>query len=123
MLRSGAQQAITVVMKRAALTRVQHDALAAIVAEFDRANAAEIANWGKPLSGGVALASFELRGTTVKALADAGLVTIAALEIAGSRLRRGAYGRRTSGTKQFAYFATTIRPTDAGRTLLAGKAA
>lgn len=109
------------------ITPAQAEALARVVAEFDRANASNIARWGEPLRGLVAVVTGAHAGTpgwvardvrTLHALRDAGLIDLTATVERGEALRRGSYGRWIGGTSRRTWVAFAARPTPAGRAAL-----
>jgi len=112
------------------ITPAQAEALARIVAEFDRADEHELARWGRrlPPKYGVPVLTGERSPSpawvardvrTLRSLHDAGLIDLTASVMHSTKLLLGAFGRWAGGSKRRPYVALTARPTPAGRAYLA----
>ena len=111
------------------LTATQTAALARIVAEWDKASAANLARWGVGLNGGIGVATgvgsecVTRDYRTLHALAASGLISLDAHTNTGDRLLRGNFGRWIGGSVRTSYVAFAAKPTAAGRALLASTVA
>lgn len=103
-------------MKQPKLSQAQMRTLRAIVTEFDAQSARELERWGQPIRH-INAADVGARWATLRVLVEHDLVEVTeATPIYEQRLRRGAYGRRTSGSvTRLSYTSRLIRPTEAGR--------
>jgi hypothetical protein len=106
------------------LTATQTAALARIVAEWDKASAANLARWGVGLNGGIGVATgvgsecVTRDYRTLHALAASGLISLDAHTNTGDRLLRGNFGRWIGGAERTSYVTFTAKPTAAGRALI-----
>lgn len=107
------------------LSPAQTEALVAIVAQWDAADAAERTRWGVGLRGGIGVTTGTAPGSvardvrTLHALVAAGLLELTPRVETADRLRRGAYGRWVTGAERLTYVTFLAKPTPAGRALSA----
>jgi hypothetical protein len=110
---------------KGAPTSAQLRLLRAIVDEYDRQNADEMRTWKRPLAGFIdvwsAIQAAHLRRNTdtIWAIKKAGLISMETVTERHTQLRKGYYGRWIGGSEAYGEIGFKVKPTDAGRELLA----